>query len=698
MIEPSVAHGTEPVQQLDSEYTDHNVLPPTQATQGSDQYPRDTDSTNVAPAVAQPELPTFSQMKKAKRWLLASPKKIPYYINGQKRSGTLDSNDDRTQFASYDEAKTALTTRGGNWYLGFALGPDENGGHWQGIDLDDIPDNELSDVANIVPGYVEISPSGTGAHAIGYGRHFPTLGSNGTGIEAYAGGRFFTVTERPIRDKGFTCLANFIGQKLAPRYDKISSPALPATAPEIISVDAKTVTELRSALYSLRSDDYHLWTNMGMALRELGDVGRGLWLDWSATSEKYNAQEASRKWDKLGGNRSSYQSVFAQAQKHGWANPASNAARIDSINSPRKLVGRSLNGVLPRAIDWLWTGWIPKGYITIFAGETGAGKSTVLADITARVTTGQCWPGEFSNTHTRPAGRVLWLGSEDGIEEMTVPRLMACGANLHNVIEIQGIAQQGKRNTFSMQDDLDGVNEWLKSAQNEGQPFEMLVIDPVTSYLPGQKLRKVDLNDAGQLRTILEPWLALAQEHRIAIVCVTHFAKDTSRAMLHRVVGSAAFAQTCRSLCAVMEDPTSNDNGQGVHEKVLMQVKVNLPEHPGGAWKFRTEKVDVDTDPHNGKIITATRPKWDELDSALTPKSVVGSARGPVGKNEPAFGIWLKAQFENVHPGYTLPLSQIKQTALSAGFSERWWAEHSGRYIEKQNISGVWYCRPKTVS
>jgi len=68
---------------------------------------------------------------------------------------------------------------------------------------------------------------------------------------------------------------------------------------------------------------------------------------------------------------------------------------------PRSLVGRALGSVQMRAIDWLWTGWIPKGYITLMAGETGAGKSTVLADVTARVTTGASWPGEY---HPREPG------------------------------------------------------------------------------------------------------------------------------------------------------------------------------------------------------------------------------------------------------------------------------------------------------
>jgi hypothetical protein len=596
--------------------------------------------------------------------------------------------------ASYEEAKTALRP---GWHLGFALGPDGTGSHWQGIDFDKVAANGLADLANAAPGYVEMSPSGQGAHSIGYGRAFATLGSNGSGIEAYAGGRYFTVTERPIRDHGLVCLADYAERQLLPRY---GAARRPPSSIELIPVDDRTKAELRSALLSMRADEYEQWIRVGLALRELGDVGRALWMEWSATSEKFEPKLAARKWDGFKPSGTGFRAVFAEAQRGGWQNPASNAARLDTppdAAPARRLVGRSLGGIQARSIDWLWTGWIPKGYITIFAGETGAGKSTVLADVAARVTTGAPWPGEYVGLRREPC-RVLWLGSEDSIEEMTVPRLMACGANLHNVIEIEGVTQQGKRNTFSMQDDLEAVAEWLASAQSEGLPFAMLVIDPVTSYLPGHKLRKVDLNDAGQLRTILEPWLKLAQAHNIAIICVTHFAKDTTRAMLHRVLGSAAFAQTCRSLCAVIEPPATEDYEPEPHEKALLQVKVNLPEHPGGAWKFRTEKVEVATDERNGKPIHATRPNWDELDTAMTPKTAVGGSRGPKSQLQLPFAIWLKGLFA-VQPTDTwLPVDQVKWSAVREGVaSESWWNRHSADHLDKQNTDGTWRCRPKAV-
>lgn len=355
---------------------------------------------------------------------------------------------------------------------------------------------------------------------------------------------------------------------------------------------------------------------------------------------------------------------------------------------PRALMTRSLDTVQMRAIDWLWTGWIPKGYITIWAGETGAGKSTVLADVAARVSTGAPWPGDYQ---PRQPGRVLWLGSEDGIEELTVPRLAACGANCANIVEIQGVVQDGKRRTFSLQDDLANVKAELKHARDAGHPFALLVIDPVTSYLPGQKLRKVDLNDAGQLRTILEPWLVLAQEYTLAIVCVTHFAKDTQRSMLHRVLGSAAFTQTCRSLCTVVSRPD-----EGPFEKALVQVKINLPEHPGGGWKFSTRKVRVGIDSRTGASIDATRAEWEELDQALTPESFMGGERGPVAKAAPAFSFWVKQYFAALPPGTHPTVADVKAAALANGIvGESWWNKNSGDFLQKWNDHGTWYCMPR---
>ena len=69
----------------------------------------------------------------------------------------------------------------GDWQhhagLGFALGADGTGNHWQGIDLDGVDSNPaLQLLADELPGYTETSPSGNGYHAIGYGKPFSGSG------------------------------------------------------------------------------------------------------------------------------------------------------------------------------------------------------------------------------------------------------------------------------------------------------------------------------------------------------------------------------------------------------------------------------------------------------------------------------------------------------------------------------------------
>ena len=364
-------------------------------------------------------------------------------------------------------------------------------------------------------------------------------------------------------------------------------------------------------------------------------------------------------------------------------------AGIGATARPGTLDLRTADRVVFESVWWLWPGYLACSFLNLVVGETSAGKSTVLADVAARVTTGAPWPGEPADARRTP-GRVLWLGSEDPFEILTGPRLVACGADLRMVTEIRAVQRAGKVDGFSMQDDIGAVKAELMAAKQFGGAYAMLIIDPVTSYLQGGRLRKVDMNDSGQLRAILEPWVRLAQETGIAIVAVTHLAKDTTRSMLHRVLGGGAFAHLSRSLIAVVNMPD-----QGPNEKAVLQVKSNLPGLVRGAWRFRTELKHIANDQFN-RPITASCPAWISYDHSLTPESIAGGQRGPASKQAPAFGIWLRSLFVNADAERGLPITQVKAIALDAKVvTARWWDDHSGEYLDKRNVSGVWWCRPK---
>jgi hypothetical protein len=83
-------------------------------------------------------------------------------------------------------------------------------------------------------------------------------------------------------------------------------------------------------------------------------------------------------------------------------------------------------------IEWLWPERIPLGMVTLLEGASSAGKSLVVLDMAARVTSGKSWPGCVHEPH--PAGDVLLLGGDpDSWERVVLPRLSHAGADLSRV-------------------------------------------------------------------------------------------------------------------------------------------------------------------------------------------------------------------------------------------------------------------------
>jgi putative DNA primase/helicase len=282
------------------------------------------------------------QMRDANRWLLwksllnsdpnKKPRKVPFYANGRPRNGELDGPEDMRMFATFGDALFALQS-GDYAGLGFALGADWTGNHWQGIDLDYLAQHpELAKISAELPGYTELSPSGTGRHAIGWGRPFKSLGSNGSGIEAYSGGRFFTVTAEGAGVPSLVDLSDFVEQRLLPLHRSKSSSTTPPNDPDLPCefVSPQTIADLRSALQFMRADDRDLWQRMGHALKTLGDVGRGLFMDWSATSDKFDPLADAKTWESFRPNRTGYKAIFTEAQRRGWVNPVQRQSQNDA--------------------------------------------------------------------------------------------------------------------------------------------------------------------------------------------------------------------------------------------------------------------------------------------------------------------------------------------------------------------------------
>ena len=256
--------------------------------------------------------------------------KVPYTAATSRCASSTDAttwSDWDTSWAAYNEAPDAYDG------VGFVVTANDE---LVGVDLDHCvdpasgePTAEAAAIIERCGTYAEVSPSGTGVRIIGYGKQI-TAACPDRGVEIYSEGRFLTITGRRLNGADLAPIPEAVLDELAARARGPREQADAQARSSGSKVSASVIHDLRSALASMRSDDRDLWVRMGMALRELADVGRGLWLEWSQMSEKFDPVDAARVWDSLKPDRTGYAAVFAEAQRRGWVNP-----RIS--RGPRKL-------------------------------------------------------------------------------------------------------------------------------------------------------------------------------------------------------------------------------------------------------------------------------------------------------------------------------------------------------------------------
>jgi putative DNA primase/helicase len=136
-------------------------------------------------------------------------------------------------------------------------------------------------------------------------------------------------TETPSATSLASLKAVYPPDVAAPRSSRTQRPSPSATeratSPATLIVTPRLLAELRDALGHIEADGYYDWQRIGHALKTLGDAGRGLWHDWSATSEEYKPDQAEAKWKSFKPERTGYGAIFAEAQRLGWRNPAARA-------------------------------------------------------------------------------------------------------------------------------------------------------------------------------------------------------------------------------------------------------------------------------------------------------------------------------------------------------------------------------------
>src|SRR6185503_8986177 len=134
-------------------------------------------------------------------------------------------------------------------------------------------------------------------------------------------------------------------------------------------------------------------------------------------------------------------------------------------------------------VEYVWRPRVPRGKVTIIAGDPGGGKTYVTSgDMAARISRGLAWP----DGGRAPLGSVLILTAEDGPADTLRPRLERCGGDPSRVHVLQGVRVDGDERHFSLEHDLMMLEAALVSTSAIAA-----FVDPLSAYL-GSKNSHVD--------------------------------------------------------------------------------------------------------------------------------------------------------------------------------------------------------------
>ena len=138
-----------------------------------------------------------------------------------------------------------------------------------------------------------------------------------------------------------------------------------------------------------------------------------------------------------------------------------------------RILGELASDIKPEVLAWLWPDYIPQGLLTLVAGDPGSGKSTVVADLVGRYTSGRPFPDGAAST----SGNVVMFNAEDPKASVMLPRLILAGAD-RSRIRLVGATRPDADNPgvgclISLPDDLEYLSERSREAKR-GWPSSIL--------------------------------------------------------------------------------------------------------------------------------------------------------------------------------------------------------------------------------
>lgn len=326
---------------------------------------------------------------------------------------------------------------------------------------------------------------------------------------------------------------------------------------------------------------------------------------------------------------------------------ATGSARPDSMDRCCRAVLQRFSDVPAELLRWLWPGRVPLGMLTVMSGNPGAGKTFVVADLVARITSGRDFP-DGRNTNGRCS--VLFLNLEDHVRVTQRPRLQAADAALERVLRIDRVdVTLADGAVTSSPFSTTNAAEAIRSASAQTEGLRLVVIDPLAALLATCRS-----NDAGDVREALAPLVAVAEDLGLAVVLVHHNRKGSGTHASERLSGSLQIGATVRMVWEFFQD--DDDDGR----RLFLPGK-NSNARDRGGLAFRVVDSDI---PLSDAGDFVGRVEWEPEPVAMSADDAAGRQRDADGGD--SFPVeWLRDFIGTSTIAATEAMAQARKQGIS---------------------------------
>ena len=224
------------------------------------------------------------------------------------------------------------------------------------------------------------------------------------------------------------------------------------------------------------------------------------------------------------------QGFYSKALQGAFKSFRADASIGGCLGEEQKVLIQSAKEVLEtrEATDWIVEEFIPRGRLTLLAGASGSGKSSLLYGLAEAVSAGSDFMGQL----TTKRGKVCFIQSDESLE------------NAADKLKVMGVKAE-----FHLLTDWKFLDVSKLRALQEQEHYDLIVLDSITTLLGSGRPDGPSMNDE-EFGFDLYPLNRWASENRVAVVMSAHLRKQSKDSTTNAITLDSVFGAASQGWAA----------------------------------------------------------------------------------------------------------------------------------------------------